>query len=414
MTLRRRHLLALPVALAAAPLPGRAAEAAELSFWSWRQEDRAFYQKAIAAFQKANPGITVAFTAYEPTQYPTILSTALAGGKGPDLMQVRSSGGLATMAAPGYLMKLDKAAVPELAAYPADALAAESLDGAVYAVPFASQTMLIIANTELLASAGVKTPTSWDELASACAALKAKNITPFANGTATAWQNETLTFSLLSSLLGRGFVADVRSGKADFTDARFTGALAKLDALKPYLAPNFSGVDYASAQQLFVAGRAAMFAGGSFELANFRHQNPKLKLDVFAAPGAASGDPSLVAVYYDGGYAINAKTPKQAAATAFLRYLASVPYATEFANTLQNISPADGVKLDDPLLAKVAGLDKTSIPYLMLTDFRFHEPNGSVLLQAGVQKMLAGQATPQQVGADITKGIATYYKPFQK
>ena len=33
------------------------------------------------------------------------------------------------------------------------------------------------------------------------------------------------------------------------------------------------------AQQLFLSGRAAMFAGGSFEIANFRKQNPKLDLD---------------------------------------------------------------------------------------------------------------------------------------
>jgi raffinose/stachyose/melibiose transport system substrate-binding protein len=413
MPLRRRDLLALPLALSPA-LAARAAEPVELSFWSWRQEDRAFYQKAIETFRKTNPGISVTFTAFEPTQYPTILSTALAAGKGPDVMQVRASGGLAAIAAPGYLMKLDRTSVPDIADYPTSALDAESAGGALYAVPFATQTMLVIYNKDVFASAGVAVPADWVGLQAVCKTLKDKGITPFANGTATAWQNETLTFSLLSSLIGKAFVADVRAGKADFTDQRFTGALAKLDAMKEYLAPNFSGVDYASAQQLFIAGRAAMFAGGSFELANFLHQNPKMKLDVFAAPGATSADPKLVAVYYDGGYAINAKTEKREAALAFLRYLASPAYAADFANTLQNISPCQGVKLDNPLLAKVAEMDGSSIPYLMLADYRYHEPNGSVLLQAGVQKMLAGQATPQQVGADVTKGIATYDAAFRK
>ena len=386
----------------------------ELSFWSWRQEDRTFYQKAIETFRKTNPSVSVTFTAFEPTQYPTILSTALVGGKGPDVMQVRSAGGLAAVAAPGYLMKLDVATVPEVADYPQSSLDAESAGGALYAVPFATQTMLVIYNKDVFASAGVAVPADWAGLQAACKTLKDKGITPFANGTATAWQNETLTFSLLSSLIGSSFVADVRAGKADFTDPRFTDALAKLDAMKDYLAPNFSGVDYASAQQLFTAGRAAMFAGGSFELANFLHQNPRLKLDVFAAPGVAAADPKLVAVYYDGGYAINAKTEKREAALAFLRYLASPEYATGFANTLQNISPCQGVKLDNALLARVSELDGSAIPYLMLADFRYHEPNGSVLLQAGVQKMLAGQATPQQVGTAVTMGIATYNAAFRK
>jgi raffinose/stachyose/melibiose transport system substrate-binding protein len=411
--LSRRAALGLPLALAMAPR-ARAA-GTELTLWSWRQEDRTFYQKALDAFHADNPDITVKFEAFEPTQYPTILSTALAGGKGPDVMQVRAYGGLQTMAAPGYLMPLDHDTVPNLGDYSAPSIRAETAaDGKVYAVPFATQTMLIIANTDLLSRNGVAIPATWDALQEACKTLKSKGVTPFANGTATAWQNETLTFSLLSSLIGKSFVDDVEAGKANFTDPRFVDALAKLDAMKDYLAPNFTGVDYTSAQQLFVAGRAAMFAGGSFELANFRAQNPKLKLDVFASPPAAAGDPHLVATYGDGGFAVNAKTPQKDASVKLLRYLASPGFAGAFANTLQNITPLQGVKMDDPLLAKVAELDRASIPYLMLVDFRYHEPNGSVLLQANVQKMLAGSATPAEVGAAITKGIATYYAPFQK
>jgi raffinose/stachyose/melibiose transport system substrate-binding protein len=50
----------------------------------------------------------------------------------------------------------------------------------------------------------------------------------------------------------------------------------------------------------------------------------------------------------------------------------------------------------------------------MLEQFRYKEPSGSVLLQSGVQKMMAGRASPLEVGAEITKGIATYYEPFRK
>ena len=52
-------------------------------------------------------------------------------------------------------------------------------------------------------------PKTWDELMALTQALKAKNITPFANGTATAWQNETIVGGLLSSMLGKQFEADI-------------------------------------------------------------------------------------------------------------------------------------------------------------------------------------------------------------
>jgi raffinose/stachyose/melibiose transport system substrate-binding protein len=397
-------------------LGSTAAFAGEITFWSWRQEDKAAYAEFIKDFNKKHPDVTVKFEAFEPTNYQTILSTALAAGKGPDVIQVRAYGNLETVAKPGYLLALDETNVPELKGFPASALKAESMrsDGKVYAVPFASQTMLVLYNKDLFDKHGIAEPQTWDELLAASKKLKDAGLSPFANGTATAWQNETIVSALLSSQLGKGFEADILSGKATFEDKRFVDALTKLNELKQYFAPSFSGIDYASAQQLFIAGRAAMFAGGSFEAANFLRQNPALKIGVFAAPGLDKAAEKLVGVYYDGGYAVNAKSEKQADALKFVRYLATKDFGDKFANTLSNISPIPGVEFKDPTLAKVAELNKNSIPYLFLVNFRYQEPSGSVLIQAGVQKMMADKATPAEVGAEVTKGIATYFEPFKK
>ena len=89
-------------------------------------------------------------------------------------------------------------------------------------------------------------------------------------------------------MLGKQFEDDIVSGKANFTDPRFVNALAKLKDVSQYFSPNFTGVDYPSSQQLFVAGRAAMFAGGSFEVANF-------KARIRASISASSRLPSLKA-----------------------------------------------------------------------------------------------------------------------
>jgi raffinose/stachyose/melibiose transport system substrate-binding protein len=334
----------------------------------------------------------------------------------PDVIQVRAYGNLESVATPGYLQALDPQAVPELANFPDTALAAETLrsDNKVYAVPFATQTMLIVYNKKLFKDAGVNPPQTWDELVALCQALKAKNINPFSNGTATAWQNETIVGALLSSMLGKSFEDDIVAGKANFTDPRFVNALSKLKDISQYFAPNFTGVDYASAQQLFVAGRSAMFAGGSFEVANFKTQNPTLDLGVFPSPVAKAGDQHLIARYYDGGYAVNAKSEKKDAALKFVRFLATPEYGTTFTNALKNLSPIKGIKIEDPITQDVAKLAENSMSYLMLVRFRYQEPSGSVLLQSNVQKMLAGQQTPEQAAAEINKGIATYYKPFQK
>lgn len=390
--------------------------AQELSFWSWRQEDRAVYEDLIAKFEAANPGITVKFQPYEASSYATILSTALSAGNAPDLMMVRAYGAFETVAAGGYLAPLTVEDVPGLADLPEAALTAQTLraDGQVYGVPFASQTMLVIYNKDIYDQLGLSIPQTWEEFMANAKAVTDAGMFGFANGTATAWQNETIVSALGSSTIGRDFFDDVQKGEADFTDPRFVAGLKAVQEASQYFPKGFIGLDYASSQQLFASGMAAMFAGGSFELANFRSQNPDINLGVFAAPGPNAEDEKLVGRFFDGGYAANADSANLDAAKKFLSFTATQEFGQEFANRLGNITPIPGVTLENPLLQAVAELNEHSAPYIMLTNFRYEEPSGSVLLQAQVQKMLAGETDAETAAKTVTDGIALYHEPFQK
>jgi raffinose/stachyose/melibiose transport system substrate-binding protein len=398
--------------LAAAAL-GAPVLAQDLTFWSWRQEDKAAYESLIADFEAKNPGITVKFEAFEAQSYATVLSTALAAENGPDLMMVRAYGAFEAVAGAGYLMPLTPEEIPGLADLPAPALKAETLraDGKIYAVPFASQTMLVIYNKDIYDQLGLKEPDTWDELMANAKAIKDAGMFAFANGTATAWQNETIATALMASTVGRDFYDEVQEGKAGFDDPRYVKGLTALKDISAYFPDGFSGLDYPSSQQLFASGMAGMFAGGSFELANFKSQNAAINLGVFPAPGPEASDEKLVGLYFDGGYAGYAKTKHPEAVKAFLAYVASPEFGQKFANSLNNLSPIPGVTLDNPLLQEVSDLNKASVPYIMLTNFRFQEPSGSVLVQAEVQRMLAGESTPEQAGKAIADGLAVYYTP---
>ena len=411
----RTNLIRFGLAFAAAAIAGPSL-AQDLTLWSWRQEDRAQYEQFIDTFEAANPGITVKFETFEAANYNTILATALAGGTGPDLMMVRAYGGLENIAVPGYLEALTTETVPALADFAAPAIAAESVraDGKIYAVPFASQTMLVIYNKKIFADLGIEEPQTWADFLASAQKIKDAGIFPFANGTATAWQNETIVSALTSSIMGRDFYNDLAAGNTDFNDPRYLEALTKLKEISAYFPDGFIGLDYPSAQQLFSSGMAAMFAGGSFELATFKTQNPDIELGVFAAPGIEASDEKLVGVFYDGGYAMNAAGSNKEASLKFLNYLASQEFGQAFANTLNNISTVPGVTFENPLLQEVADLNQVSIPYIMLVHFRYGEPSGSVLLQGEVQKLMGDQTTPEAAGKALTDGLAVWYEPFQK
>ena len=392
------------------------AQAGEVTFWTWRQEDRAAYTELFADFMKANPAITVKFESFAVEQYATVLSTALAAGKGGDVIHTRAYGGLEQFAKAGYLLALDSANVPELANLPDDAKASLTLraDGKVYSYAFASQTLGLFVNNEVFKRLGVAAPTTWDELIAASKTLKDKGVVPLANGMATAWMCEVFTSVFTNPHLGPTFAADLLAGRATFQDPRYTAALSKLLELRDFMPPGFSGIDYPTAQQLFLSGRAAMFAGGSFEIANFRKQNPKLDMSFIAPPAPSAGAPRLVSKFFDGGYAVNAKSANQADALTLVRWMGTKQFGDKFSALLGNISPIKGVTITDPMLAEVAKLNETAAPYITAVYFRYESPTGSELLQPGIQKMMAGSMTPAEVGASMTQGIARYFKPFQK
>ena len=104
---RRAAVTSLAAGAAAAALPPAArAQSTELTFWTWRQEDRAQYGELFADFYKKTPGITIKYEAFEPQNYGTALSTALAAGKGPDVIHIRAYGGTEQFAKAGYLVPL--------------------------------------------------------------------------------------------------------------------------------------------------------------------------------------------------------------------------------------------------------------------------------------------------------------------
>lgn len=385
-----------------------------LTFWSWRVEDVAAYQQLIAQFEAENPGIKVEYQAFESQTYATVQTTALAAGEGPDITHVRAYGAFEAIAAPGYLMTLDDK-VPALADFPPLALDGNRLrrDGRIYAVPFASQTIAIYYNADIFGELGLELPETWDEFLSTAQRIQAAGYVPIANGTATAWMNEILMGAFAPSFYGSDFFGDIIAGDATFEDPRFVGALEKLLELRPYLPPQHEGVDNATSQNLFVNELAAMYVGGSFEIANFRRLNPDLNFAVMAPPVLEAGQTPLVSWWLDGGYAVNAATKHPEEAVAFANYLASQQFGQMFSDLLANISPIPGVVSSDPLLAKFAELNLNSTPYIMLVGFRYQEPTGSVLVQQRLSGMFAGTMTPAQLAKEVTEGIAAYFEPFQ-
>src|SRR5579864_9256075 len=192
---RRILIMVLAAAFAAGLWPAGAIgqAGAMMTFWSWRAEDRAFYESMIKKFEAQNPGVSIEFQTFKPTEYNTALSAAMQAGKGPDIVHLRAYGALQPFARPEFLVPLEDK-VPELKTFSRQWLdgARGQTDHKVYGVPFAVQALVIFYNKKLLARAGVQPAATWtwDQFIAALRMLKDKGITPVANGAKEGWTLE--------------------------------------------------------------------------------------------------------------------------------------------------------------------------------------------------------------------------------
>jgi raffinose/stachyose/melibiose transport system substrate-binding protein len=407
-------VIAAVVGLTGALLAPASAKTTKLTFWSWRVEDKVFYESVIADFRKTNPNIEITFQAYPNADYATILSSAMAAGKGPDIVHVRAYGALDQLIVPGYLSVLKGREVKGLKSY--DKSIVNSMRGftdkRLFGVPFATQSLGIFSNKDLLRRAGItRDPRTYGEFLANLEKLKKAGIQPLANGGST--HMEQMWGVIAPAFYGGTEYYDaVVKGTKKFTDAAFVRSLSEMEKLFPYMPVNATAVDYNSSRQLFYAGRAAYFMGGIFELGFFKSNNAALNVDFFGMPPLTAGGKTYVSSWADGGFAVNAKTKARPEAMKFINYVASRNFGQNFSDTVKQFSTVPGVTILDQTLWKAQRATRRGgTPYIMLVGFRYKNPTGSALLQTGLPNMLNGSKTAAQVANDVQQGIASWYAP---
>ena len=391
-------------------------EGTTIEVWSWRTEDVDEYEKIFDAYEADHEGVTVEFKPYVATEYDTILSTGLSAEGGPDVAQLRAYGGLQPLCEAGRLVELEGEDV-DTSAIPDDVLGGarcESDDG-LYGVPFASQALVVYYNKAIFEENGLEEPETWDDLMATSETLQTAGITPYAVTGKDNW-----VLPMLHDLFtaprygGPEFEQAVQSGEKDFTDPDYVASIETMEEITPYFPEDVVGVDYATAQTLFTSERAAMYPGGSFELAFFQQQNPDLDLGVFAVPPppGAVVEESMTPGWVDASFGVNSTSPDQEESLELVRWMATQDFGQMVSDELKQLNPVEGVTPNDQVLQEISQLRTDSpTPYLLLQDFRYGEPTGTDLMAAGLQSMLLGDADADAISADLQKGIAQWFEP---
>ena len=173
---RRLRTLGAALAISIAAFAGSASAQTEITFWHIFDAGPAaeFIDGIVADFNAANPDITVTHLGTNFWDYWTRLTTATAGGIGPDVA-MNDLGNVPSRADMGVIAPLDDyLGGTGLDAFWPATVAAVGWQGSTYALPLETDVRVLFYNKALFAEAGLDPeapPATWDELAAASDAL---------------------------------------------------------------------------------------------------------------------------------------------------------------------------------------------------------------------------------------------------
>ncbi|MFI1028356.1 ABC transporter substrate-binding protein [Streptomyces sp. NPDC020951] len=128
----------------------------------------------------------------------------------------------------------------------------------------------IFYNKKIFSDNSLSVPTTWDDLVSDAAELESKGIQPFSASGQQGWPITRLVSAYLYRSLGPDALKAVADGKAKLTDAAYVKAAQEIADLgkKGYFGKGVGSIDYDTAFNTFLTGKAAMFYMGTWALTN--------------------------------------------------------------------------------------------------------------------------------------------------
>jgi ABC-type glycerol-3-phosphate transport system substrate-binding protein len=295
----------------------------------WVAQEQKNFQRVIDAFNKQYPDVTVK---YNPAgdNTPTVLSTALAGGRPPDLASVGQPGLVAQFQKDGKLKDIEFARADIEKNYKPDFVKLGEIGGKLYTfIPKGANKSTVWYNVEAFKNAGVTPPKTWDEFLTAAKTIKASGTPAYSLGAGDGWTNTDLFENVYLRQAGPDKYDQLSKHQIKWTDPSVKAALkemAKIYSDKSNIVGGVSGAlqtDFpTSVSKVFVnPPKAAMEIEGDFTpgvVAGKTDLKPGSGYNVFDFPSVNGSQPSVV-----GGGDSLIMFKDSPAAEAFVKFMAS-------------------------------------------------------------------------------------------
>lgn len=381
----------------------------------WDQEVRGSQNDALEALNKAfedkYPNVTIKRTSQATDDLKQQVTLALGGTDVPDVVQVNNArGDMGQFVSAGQLTDLTPYAdaygwtdrfthsVLTKVRYSADGTTFG--DGNLYGLPQTGEIVGIFYSQAKLDKLGIEAPTTWDEYFAALDKAKAADEQPMVLGNLDKWPALHVFGPLQANYVASDDIVALGMGNkgATWLDDGNTTAMELFAkwGTEGYFGSSPNGTDYDAAWAAFTKGTGVFLPGGNW-----------LATDMEAAMGddlhfiTLTGLNGQVATTGGTGipFSIPAKAKQPVAAAAYLDFITSDDAMKMIAdnggmpvNHTGDLAPAAGVQHE--IYTSFSTVSETGVllPYLDYATPTFSDTAGQ-----GLQEVLGGQRTPQQV-----------------
>ncbi|SDZ28780.1 raffinose/stachyose/melibiose transport system substrate-binding protein [Micromonospora pattaloongensis] len=386
-----------------------------LRLWHYEGANSAMgvaWAEAIKQFEASHPGVTVRFEEKGFEQIRQNAGMILNSDEAPDVMEYNkgnASAGL--LSKQGLLTDLTTEATargwadrigPALQTTSRYDAAGIMGSGTWYGVPNYGEYVMVYYNKDLFARHHVAVPTTFDQFTAAMDTFVKAGVTPLSVGGAE-YPAQHVFYELALSRADRAFVErfQLYRGKVDFTGPELSHAANTFAdwVAKGYIAKNSAGIKAEDMGTGFTQGRFPMVITGSWWYGRFADEITNFRWGTFLFPGNTLHPGS-------GGnlWVVPAKAKNKKLAYDFI----DITMKPEIQNLLGNSGgvpvAADISQITDPKNRELID----NFGRLTAADGLAFYPDWPVpgyydVLVAGVQHLINGSRTPQQVLGDLAK-----------
>ncbi len=269
-----------------------------------------------------------------------------------------------------------------------------TLDGKVYGIPFGSNCLALYYNEDMLNSAGIEVPETWDELKVAAQKLTGDGVTGIG---ISAPKNEEGTFQFIPWLLSTGAsVEDIDSPEAIKAFEFLAGLIQDGSMSKEVI--NWTQGDV---MKQFIAGKLAMMINGPWQIPTMKNDAPDLNWNVALAPK----DKQFSSVLGGENFGVvNGENVE--ASVKFLMYAVQEDLIKDYISNFGYIpsrkdAAADKQFTDDPLMKVFA----EEMNYAMPRGPHPQWPEVSNAISTALQETLTLTKTPEEAAKDAQAKI---------